>query len=177
MTCYLYFNITTVRQTTTGFISYIYIYIYIYLCFVFFRRQRSLTSPVSRTPSRTPSLSGKKNTVWQYDWKFDKSPPKLRLFGHEKLKTRNTLISPVIRGRAGRKTFFKPDPLGFNGLFLVLLNFPFIFLCYLSIYILIRVWSSWLFVCLRPCVHSKIQGLSRPVMVVSNLDTIEFIFN
>ena len=34
-----------------------------------------------------------------------------------------------------------------------------------------------LFVCLRPCVHSKILGLSPPVMIVSNLDTIEFIFN
>ena len=34
-----------------------------------------------------------------------------------------------------------------------------------------------LFVCLRPCVQSKIQGLSRPVMIVSNLDTIEFIIN
>ena len=48
---------------------------------------------------------------------------------------------------------------------------------FLSIYILIKLWSSWLFVCFRPRVHSKIQGLSRPVMIVSNLDTIEFIFN
>ena len=51
----------------------------------------------------------------------------------------------------------------------------------MKIYILIKLWSSWLydwlFVCSRPCVHSKIQGLSRPVMIVSNLDTIEFIFN
>ena len=28
-----------------------------------------------------------------------------------------------------------------------------------SIYILIKVWSSWLFDWLRPCVHSKIEGL------------------
>ena len=33
-------------------------------------------------------------------------------------------------------------------------------------------------VCLRrPCVHSKIQRLSPPAMIVSNLDTIEFIIN
>ena len=37
---------------------------------------------------------------------------------------------------------------------------------------LIKVWSS----CLMPCILI-IQGFSRPVMKVSNLDTIEFIFN
>ena len=30
---------------------------------------------------------------------------------------------------------------------------------------------------MRPCVDSIIQGFGRPVMKVSNLDTIEFIFN
>ena len=47
----------------------------------------------------------------------------------------------------------------------------------LSIYILIKLWSSCLLDCLRPCVESIIQGFSRPVMKVINLDTIGFIFN
>ena len=37
-----------------------------------------------------------------------------------------------------------------------------------SIYILIKVWSSCLLDCLRPCVDSIIQGLNRPVMEVSS---------
>ena len=31
--------------------------------------------------------------------------------------------------------------------------------------------------CLRPCVDTIIQGVSRPVMKVNNLDTLEFNFN
>ena len=57
---------------------------------------------------------------------------------------------------------------------------------YLSIYLYAyKVWSSCLLDCLvawfldwlRSCVHSIIHGFSRPVMKVSNLDTIECIFN
>ena len=46
----------------------------------------------------------------------------------------------------------------------------------LSIYILIKLCVA-LLDCLRPCVDSIIQVFGRPVMKVSNLDTIEFIFN
>ena len=44
---------------------------------------------------------------------------------------------------------------------------------YMFIYILIKVWSSCLLDCLRPCVDSIIPGFSRSVMKVSNLDTID----
>ena len=44
---------------------------------------------------------------------------------------------------------------------------------YLYTYKTLVVLLDWL----RPCVDSTIQGFSRPVMKVGNLDTIEFIFN
>ena len=56
----------------------------------------------------------------------------------------------------------------------------FYFIIYLYTYKTLIILIVCLFVCvfvfLRPCVHSKILGLIRPVMIVSNLDTIEFIF-